>query len=410
LRSLSALLGVAAIPLFYAAARELADRRAALAAAALSATSPLLIWYSQEARAYALLVLLSAASFLFFTIALKGQRQDWLWGWAAASALAIASHYFAVLLVAPEALWLLWRRREQWRRLVPPFALLAVAAGALAVLARAQAVRPSWIELLDLGDRLLQVPQQAAVGLSAPWEALAPLVAVALAVVVGFAVVRGDRSTRDGLRLAGGVALAGFALALATAAVGNDFLITRNLLALWPPAIVAISIALTSASPRWLGLSVIAAVCILGIALASWAQRTPEAQRPDWDQLASELGSETPSKAIVGPDGDGLPLLLYLEGSERAPETSPTTADEVVLVDYAPVNDYGVGPCWWGAVCGGERLFPVSEPPSPETAPRLRTSGETERLRFRVYEGRPSLTLPPPTLFQPYVLVGPPAP
>ncbi|HEU0317212.1 MAG TPA: glycosyltransferase family 39 protein, partial [Solirubrobacteraceae bacterium] len=62
LRSLSALAGTLTVLAVYAAAARLFDRRAGLAAAALATFSPLLIWYSQEARAYALLVLLSAAS------------------------------------------------------------------------------------------------------------------------------------------------------------------------------------------------------------------------------------------------------------------------------------------------------------------------------------------------------------
>ena len=62
-------------PLTAAIARRLGGRRAALAAAALAASSPLLIWYSQEARAYALLVALCALSVWCLL------RSDWR-GWA----------------------------------------------------------------------------------------------------------------------------------------------------------------------------------------------------------------------------------------------------------------------------------------------------------------------------------------
>src|SRR5438876_576650 len=58
LRSLSALAGTLTIPAAYAAGRALSSRRAGLIAAALFAVNPLLVWYSQEARAYALLALL----------------------------------------------------------------------------------------------------------------------------------------------------------------------------------------------------------------------------------------------------------------------------------------------------------------------------------------------------------------
>ena len=54
LRSLSALAGVAIVPVVYATGRTLLSRRAGLIAAALVAFSPALIWYSQEARPYSL--------------------------------------------------------------------------------------------------------------------------------------------------------------------------------------------------------------------------------------------------------------------------------------------------------------------------------------------------------------------
>ena len=62
LRSLSAVLGTLTVPATYAGAQALVSRRSALFAAALVAVSPFLVWYSQEARAYALLVLLGALS------------------------------------------------------------------------------------------------------------------------------------------------------------------------------------------------------------------------------------------------------------------------------------------------------------------------------------------------------------
>src|SRR6478672_2295135 len=66
LRSLSALFGAITIPLAYLIGREVWDRRAGLITTAMVAVNPMLIWYSQEARAYSLLVLLCAASLLFF--------------------------------------------------------------------------------------------------------------------------------------------------------------------------------------------------------------------------------------------------------------------------------------------------------------------------------------------------------
>jgi len=106
LRSLSALIGTATVPLAFLAARELYSRRVGLAVAALASVSPILIWYSQEARAYALLTALSALSLWAFARLLREPSGRAAAVWALASAFALASHYFAAVLVFPEAIWL----------------------------------------------------------------------------------------------------------------------------------------------------------------------------------------------------------------------------------------------------------------------------------------------------------------
>ena len=67
-------------------------------AAAFAAVNPFMIWYSQEAREYMLLVALCAASLLFFARAWNRAPagRDLLW-WAVLSALALLTQYFAGL-------------------------------------------------------------------------------------------------------------------------------------------------------------------------------------------------------------------------------------------------------------------------------------------------------------------------
>ena len=114
LRSISALAGTLTVPVMYLIGRRLGSHRSGLLAAALAACCPLLVWYSQEARAYSLLVLLSAIGLLFFIYARLRPAPATLAGWAAASALALATHYMAAVTVVPEALLLLyWFRRRR---------------------------------------------------------------------------------------------------------------------------------------------------------------------------------------------------------------------------------------------------------------------------------------------------------
>ncbi len=96
IRSLSALLGTATIPVAFLAAREALNTRAGLICAAIVAVNPMLIWYSQEARSYSMLVFFAALSLLFFLRARRSGSGSDLALWALASAGALCSHYFAV--------------------------------------------------------------------------------------------------------------------------------------------------------------------------------------------------------------------------------------------------------------------------------------------------------------------------
>src|SRR5207245_2897434 len=89
------------------------SERAALIAAALAAVNPYLVWYSQEARSYSLLVLLSALSLLLFARALREPTRRAFVAWGVVSALAVFTHYFAVFLLVPEAAWLIYATRRR---------------------------------------------------------------------------------------------------------------------------------------------------------------------------------------------------------------------------------------------------------------------------------------------------------
>lgn len=70
-RSLSALFGVLTIPVAFGAARAAVSERAGLIAAGLVAVDPFLVYYSQEARSYALYALLATCSMWAFAVALR---------------------------------------------------------------------------------------------------------------------------------------------------------------------------------------------------------------------------------------------------------------------------------------------------------------------------------------------------
>lgn len=126
-RWLSALLGVALVYGVYRLARDEVDRATGHVAGGLAAVSPLLIYFSQEMRAYSLYLCLTTFSLLTFFRAL---RSDSAKSWAAfvlTSALSVYTHYYAVLTCALLGLLLLYYR-PRWteiRRGLTAFVALA---------------------------------------------------------------------------------------------------------------------------------------------------------------------------------------------------------------------------------------------------------------------------------------------
>ncbi len=165
-------------------------------AAALVAVNPMLLWYSQEARGYSLLVLLTALAALYFLRALeRGRRRDMV-AWGIASALALATHYFAVFPIAFEALWLLRRRRPQAMaglRIVGAVGLL------LAPLAIHQMSlgHAEWIGDRSLGHRIWEAGVTFAVGetgdIIARPERLTPALVPLLAMIAALVLLGAPR-------------------------------------------------------------------------------------------------------------------------------------------------------------------------------------------------------------------------
>src|SRR5918995_2950385 len=114
-RGPSIVAGVLLIAAVYWLAVEVFDRRTGLVAALLTTLAPTLVWYSQEARGYALEALFCTLAVLGCVRVIKrGRGSDWALHTVAA-ALAIWTHWFAIFIVlATEAilLWELLRRRR----------------------------------------------------------------------------------------------------------------------------------------------------------------------------------------------------------------------------------------------------------------------------------------------------------
>ncbi len=307
LRSLSALFGAATVPIGYLIGRQLASRRAGLILAALIAVNPMLIWYSQEARSYALLVFFGALALFFFLRALDtGRGRDLAW-WALASALALCSHYFAVFAVAIEALWLITALRARWRVVLPAVAAAGAAGLALLPLANSQTnpTHIGWIENSPLAERFWETAVSFLVGetghviAEAPREryALVPIILVGLSLAL--LALRGERRERRGAVLGLALGLGIAALTAIAALVGKDYVVERNLLPALVPLLAVVAIGFAVGSARRLGVFFAVALCAYWIAFDVHVTQTPNLQRPDFRTVTDALGPPGGRRAIV---------------------------------------------------------------------------------------------------------------
>jgi mannosyltransferase len=98
-RSLSVFFAIASVPAIYLLGRRLFDSRVGLIAAALLAVNAYHVQYSQEARAYSLMVLLCLLSSLYFLKCVDEPSRGNRTAYILCSVLAIYSQFFSGLLV-----------------------------------------------------------------------------------------------------------------------------------------------------------------------------------------------------------------------------------------------------------------------------------------------------------------------
>ena len=345
LRSLSALAGTATIPVAFLIGRELASRRVGLVAAGLVAASPMLVSYSQLARSYSLLVLLSGLSFLLMVRALRDDNRA-LVGWAAASALALATHYFAAFLIAPEAALVLYRLRSGSALLAA--GAVAAAGAALLPLAIHQADIPNndWVSNEPLGTRLLDVPRKFLVGETGAYisiygrgsqstyldRALLPgAVAVAGLVLLW---LRGDGRERGGARLALLIAIPALLLPALLALVGPDYLLARNLLPAYLPLAAVVACGLGARRAGWAGPGLAAALCSILAAFAIYTMARPSLRHDDWRAVAESLDPAQGTRLLIVPFLGDDPLSYYLGDGVHRNNRFSGPVSEVTTVGY----------------------------------------------------------------------------
>jgi mannosyltransferase len=356
LRLLSALAGIATVPVAWAIGAELegsGTRRAALLCAALVAVNPLFVWYSQEARAYGLFVLTAALAMLCFLRALREPTRGRMAAFALTGSLALLTHYFAVFLLIAMVGWLLWERRTRRAALAAIGVLALVGASLLPLISAQGGHGTQWIGRWALSQRLQAIPQYYLTGYTGSSLGHGIELLVALPILAGLAfglwrmtepqpASRPPRprhsDARRGLLIALAIAACGVLIPIALVAFGADYLAPRNLVAAMIPITAAIALLVV-----WRGTGANGAALALAIALAFLAisvdvDLSPRLQRGNWRDVAKALQRAPRERTITTVELGAAPLEYYLPGLHNLREGNSVRVSEIDETGYAPLS------------------------------------------------------------------------
>ena len=324
LRSLSALFGIATVPVAYLAARELFKPAAALIAAALVTVNPWFVWYSQEARSYALLALLAGTALIFFLRALRTESRRDLTAWALLSALALLTHYFAAFLIGAEALWLLWAMRGRALAATGAVGAVGLALVPLAISQRGEG-HTDFISDIALSTRIGDLPKRFVTGeLGTPTPLIGPLAGLLVVAALAYALWAAPEDARArGLAALAGVSVL---VPIVLAVAGFDLLLPRNAIAAYIPVAILVGAGF-AAHAR--GLVPAVALCALMLVVTVQIAVNDHLQRDDWRAVAADLRRlDGEGRGIViTSEPQVKPLEHYLPGLEPYPDDGATIQD-----------------------------------------------------------------------------------
>jgi mannosyltransferase len=338
LRSLSAAAGVATVAVAWAIGHELGSRRAAIVLAAIVASNPLFVWYSQEARSYELFVLLASVAFLFFLRARAAPTRRNLAAWALCSVLALMTHYFAVFLIVAEAALLLAGQMRD-RRVLAAVGAIAATGIALVPLVHAQGGRgTSWIANWPLGGRLEAIAQYYLLGESGRPLGRAILLLGALPILAVLPLApRLNPRERAGALLCAGVGTFAVLAPVALALASVDYFTPRYLVAAYVPLSAALALLLAAGGKR-VGAALAMLVCAGNLLAVAAVDTRPQLQRGDWRGVADALRAGPAERAVVIAVIGALPMQYYQPQLAQLSFRQTVRLREIDLVGYPPLR------------------------------------------------------------------------
>ncbi len=401
LRLLSALAGVATVAVAWAIGSELAGRRAAIVTAMLVAVNPLFVWYSQEARAYALFVFTASLALLCFLRAMRALRNRRLAEFALTASLALLTHYFAAFLLIPMALWLLWlavtggwsdesampparaggiaestssnaqpesgphlraggiaksedrggaqitpRERtpnpKNLPRVLCALALPGLIGLALIPLILAQGGHGTqWIGEWPLASRLEAIPQYYLTGYSG--SSLGHGIEALVALVILAGVLYGLWSTltrreERGALIALTITAVGVLTPVLLSLLGADYLAPRNLVAAMVPLSALLAIVIAAQRTGRIGMALAGLLALAFLVLSIDVNLSPRLQRGDWSGVADVLRSAQTKHVITTVELGSAPLEYYLPRLNNLHAGRSVNVTEIDETGYAPLR------------------------------------------------------------------------
>jgi 4-amino-4-deoxy-L-arabinose transferase-like glycosyltransferase len=342
MRSIPALALIAAVPTAYLAFRRLVGSRSALATASILAVSPMLVWYSTDARSYGLFVLTALVSLWMFSALLEHPRAKHFALWTAASAVCVWTHYFGVFLVGAEALVLLAARPSARRATTAWAALLALCLAALAPLIASQSSdeRAGFIAGIPLSTRVTETVRELGMGPNVPrtWLEAAGLALFCLAVGAGIVIaLRAGRGPRALLALAAIV----FAAPLLLAILGiEDRFYARNMIAMAP-----LAVALAAPAMLRLRAAPLALYLVLASVTSLWVASDWRYEQVDWRGALARAQRLDSAAAIVAVTRENAPVVeTYLTRAPASPAGVQTTRAWIIVEPIRTAGQRALGP------------------------------------------------------------------
>jgi len=367
IRAFSLVCGVALIPVVYMLGKQLFQRSVGLLASALTAVNLFHIQYSQEARAYSLVVLLGGLSSLFFVRYVeKRTLGSWI-GYVLASVLAVYAHIFAILVLAAHvaSLVFLHRRDVPWKGLISAAAATGFGILPLGVLVVERTRSPfvvfKWIpqptvrRVYDLFYSLagnanyygIEIHHNLASKALFAIYCVVCLVALSLAIRRWLTVRQSAETWRQGLLFVW--LFLPIAIVLGFSILVQSWFINRYLLICLPALLLITAEGIHALRPRWLAVTAFVAVLITSAAGLPQYYRY-RLQYQEWKAATDYLvANERPGDAAVFCVAHGRLLFEYYRDKEHPnqasdldlayPDLKNETTDPRALSYFPPLSD-----------------------------------------------------------------------